>query len=389
MTRKERFLRVAAALEQLYPDARCSLFSGNAFELLVAVRLSAQCTDARVNQVTPALFAKYPTLEDYCNADVADIERLIYSCGFYRTKAENIIEMARKVRDDYDGRVPDTIEDLLTLPGVGRKTANLIVGDVYGKESVVVDTHMIRIANRLGLVATKDPKQIEFALKKIIPPDMGSDFCHRIVLFGRDICPARSPKCERCPLADGTCRRVGVAAKKRTIEDEKMQANSGNIILIGMPGSGKSTCGVVAAKLLLKNFFDTDLLIQNREGQRLQQIIDEKGLDYFARAEEEAVLSLDIAGTVIATGGSVVYSPAAMDHLRRMGKVIYLHLEYETMCRRIQNLDSRGVVLQAGYTLQDMYKERLPLYRRYADAVIKCDNNTVEQTAQQIARCAR
>ena len=163
-----------------------------------------------------------------------------------------------------------------------------------------------------------------------------------------------------------------------------------NIVLIGMPGSGKSTCGVVAAKLLLKNFFDTDLLIQNREGQRLQQIIDEKGLDYFARAEEEAVLSLDIAGTVIATGGSVVYSPAAaMDHLRRMGKVIYLHLEYETMCRRIQNLDSRGVVLQAGYTLQDMYKERLPLYRRYADAVIKCDNNTVEQTAQQIARCAR
>ena len=142
-----------------------------------------------------------------------------------------------------------------------------------------------------------------------------------------------------------------------------MQANSGNIILIGMPGSGKSTCGVVAAKLLLKNFF--------------------------ARAEEEAVLSLDIAGTVIATGGSVVYSPAAMEHLRRMGKVIYLHLEYETMCRRIQNLDSRGVVLQAGYTLQDMYKERLPLYRRYADAVIKCDNNTVEQTAQQIARCAR
>lgn len=168
-----------------------------------------------------------------------------------------------------------------------------------------------------------------------------------------------------------------------------MQANSGNIILIGMPGSGKSTCGVVAAKLLLKNFFDTDLLIQNREGRRLQQIIDEKGLDYFARAEEEAVLSLDIAGTVIATGGSVVYSSAAMDHLRRMGKVIYLHLEYETMCRRIQNLDSRGVVLQAGYTLQDMYKERLPLYRRYADAVIKCDNNTVEQTAQQIARCAR
>ena len=129
-----------------------------------------------------------------------------------------------------------------------------------------------------------------------------------------------------------------------------MQAISGIIILIGMPGSGKSTCGGVAAKLLRKNFFDTDLLILNREGQRLQQIIDEKGLDYFARAEEEAVLSLDIAGTVIATGGYGVYSPAAMEHLRRMGKVFYLHLEYETMCRRIQNLDSRGVVLQAGYT---------------------------------------
>lgn len=168
-----------------------------------------------------------------------------------------------------------------------------------------------------------------------------------------------------------------------------MQANSGNIILIGMPGSGKSTCGVVAAKLLLKNFFDTDLLIQNREGLRLQQIIDEKGLDYFARAEEEAILSLDIAGTVIATGGSVVYSPAAMAHLHRLGKVVYLHLEYDTMCRRIQNLDSRGVVLRPGFTLQDMYNERLALYRQYADAVIKCDDNTVEQTAQQIARCAR
>lgn len=214
MTKKDRFLKTAAALEQLYPDARCSLHAGNAFELLVAVRLSAQCTDARVNQVTPALFAKYPTLEDYCNATVEDVAQLIYSCGFYKTKAENIIEMARMIRDDYHGQVPDTIEALLTLPGVGRKTANLIVGDVYGKESVVVDTHMIRISNRIGLVATKDPKQIEFALKKVIPPAMGSDFCHRIVLFGRDICPARSPKCQICPLAEGVCRRVGVQTKK-------------------------------------------------------------------------------------------------------------------------------------------------------------------------------
>ena len=205
-------------LKELYPDAACSLDYGKDYELLFSVRLAAQCTDARVNQVTPALFAKYPTLEDYCNADVSDIEKLIYSCGFYKTKAENIIEMAQKIRDDYDGRVPDTIEDLLTLPGVGRKTANLILGDVYGQAGYVCDTHCIRITGRLGLTdGSRDPAQverIEFALKKIIPPDMGSDFCHRIVLFGRDICPARSPKCERCPLADGTCRRGGVAAKK-------------------------------------------------------------------------------------------------------------------------------------------------------------------------------
>lgn len=163
---------------------------------------------------------------------------------------------------------------------------------------------------------------------------------------------------------------------------------TGNIILIGMPGSGKSTCGVVAAKMLLKNFFDTDLLIQNLENKRLQNIIDEKGIVYFEQAEEKAILSLDISGTVIATGGSVVYSEKAMTHLKRLGKVIYLHLDYDTMCRRIKNLDSRGVVLKSGSTLKDMYDERLPLYRRYADAVIKCDLNTVEQTARQIVRCS-
>ena len=203
MTKKERFLRVAAALEQLYPDARCSLFSGNAFELLVAVRLSAQCTDARVNQVTPALFAKYPTLEDYCNADVADIERLIYSCGFYKTKAENIIEMARKVRDDYDGRVPDTIEDLLTLPGVGRKTANLILGDVYGQAGYVCDTHCIRITGLLGLTdGSKDPLKVEQQLRACIPPEESSNFCHRMVLHGRAVCVARRPDCAGCTLRD-------------------------------------------------------------------------------------------------------------------------------------------------------------------------------------------
>jgi len=212
MTKKERTLKVIEKLKQLYPEAVCSLYASNPFELLVAVRLSAQCTDARVNLVTPALFEKYKTLDDYCNADVADIEALIHSCGFYKSKAVSIIDMARGVRDRFGGVVPDTIEDLVTLNGVGRKTANLIVGDVYGKESIVVDTHMIRISNRLGLVSEKDPKKIEFALKKLVPPEEGSDFCHRIVLFGRDVCSARKPLCGECLLAD-VCKKVGLAKK--------------------------------------------------------------------------------------------------------------------------------------------------------------------------------
>lgn len=209
MTKKERVLKAIEILKELYPDALCSLTASNPFELLVAVRLSAQCTDARVNLVTPALFAKYKTLDDYCNADLKDIEALIHSCGFYKSKAESIIGMAQKIRDDFDGKVPDTIEALITLPGVGRKTANLIVGDVYGKESIVVDTHMIRISNRIGIVNDKDPKKIEFALKKIVPPEEGSDFCHRIVLFGRDTCSARKPLCNACKMAD-ICKKVGV-----------------------------------------------------------------------------------------------------------------------------------------------------------------------------------
>lgn len=212
MTKKQRAMLAVETLKQLYPEAICSLNASNPFELLVAVRLSAQCTDARVNLVTPALFEKYKTLDDYCNADVKDIEKLIHSCGFYKSKAESIIGMAQGIRDRFGGVVPDNIDDLITLNGVGRKTANLIVGDVYGKESIVVDTHMIRISNRLGLVAEKDPKKIEFALKKIIPPDEGSDFCHRIVLFGRDVCSARKPMCETCPMAE-FCKKVGIKAK--------------------------------------------------------------------------------------------------------------------------------------------------------------------------------
>lgn len=209
MTKKERALKAVEVLKNLYPDAICSLESGNAFELLVATRLSAQCTDARVNLVTPALFARYKSIEDYATADIKEVEGYIHSCGFYRAKAESIVGMAQKILADFDGRVPDNIEDLTTLPGVGRKTANLIVGDVYGKPAVVVDTHCIRISNRIGLVSSKDPKKIELELKKLLPPEESSDFCHRIVLFGRDICPARKPHCEQCPMAE-YCKKVGV-----------------------------------------------------------------------------------------------------------------------------------------------------------------------------------
>lgn len=201
MTKKELALQSVEALKTEYPDALCSLTASNPLELLIATRLSAQCTDARVNLVTPALFEKYPTLDDYCNADVQDIEAIIHSCGFYHGKARDIIAMAQKIKSDFDGKVPDTIEDLITLQGVGRKTANLIVGDVYKKPAVVCDTHLIRIANRLGLVATKDPVKVETALKKILPPEESNDFCHRAVLHGRAVCTARKANCENCCMA--------------------------------------------------------------------------------------------------------------------------------------------------------------------------------------------
>lgn len=201
MTKKELALQSVEALKTEYPDALCSLTASNPLELLIATRLSAQCTDARVNLVTPALFKKYPTLDDYCNADVKDIEAIIHSCGFYHGKARDIIAMAQKIKSDFDGKVPDTIEDLTTLQGVGRKTANLIVGDVYKKPAVVCDTHLIRIANRLGLVSTKDPVKVETALKKILPPEESNDLCHRAVLHGRAVCTARKADCENCCMA--------------------------------------------------------------------------------------------------------------------------------------------------------------------------------------------
>lgn len=165
--------------------------------------------------------------------------------------------------------------------------------------------------------------------------------------------------------------------------------NKHNIVLIGMPGSGKSTCGVLAAKALLKNFFDTDLLLQGIEEKRLQDIIDSDGIDYFLDAEEKAILSLNINATVVATGGSVVYSEKAMNHLKKDSTVIYLHLDYDTMVDRINNISTRGVVLKNGSTLEDMYKERLPLYNKYADIILKCDGNTVEQTVEAIVNAAQ
>lgn len=202
MTKKQRAILCVEALEKAYPEALCSLEASNPLELLIATRLSAQCTDERVNKVTPALFSKYPTLESYCQADVADIEKLIYSCGFYKTKANDIKELAIKIRDEFGGKVPDTIEKLTSLPGVGRKTANLIMGDVYKQPAIVADTHLIRITNLLGLVQTKDPKKVELELKKIIPGDKSNDFCHRAVLHGRAVCIARRPKCEICCMKD-------------------------------------------------------------------------------------------------------------------------------------------------------------------------------------------
>ena len=191
------------AVEQLkadYPEAICSLDANDPLQLIIATRLSAQCTDARVNLVTPKLFAKYPTIDDYASANIEDVEAIVRPCGFYHMKARDIIGMAQMIRDEYGGTVPDTIDELVKLPGVGRKTANLIVGDVYGKPAVVADTHLIRISNRLGLVNTKDPYKVEMELKKLLPPDESNDFCHRCVLHGRAVCDARKPKCEICNL---------------------------------------------------------------------------------------------------------------------------------------------------------------------------------------------
>lgn len=190
-------------LEQEYPDAECSLEYAKDYELLFSVRLAAQCTDERVNKVTPALYEAYPTLEALASAEPEDIEKYIHSCGFFRAKARDIVNASKMIIEDFGGKVPDNMEDLLKLPGVGRKTANLVLGDIFNApSSVVVDTHCIRITNKLGLVDTKDPVKIEHKLRELLPPEKSNDFCHRLVLHGRAVCNARKPQCDKCVLME-------------------------------------------------------------------------------------------------------------------------------------------------------------------------------------------
>ena len=201
MTNQERALLCVEALKKEYPGVVCSLIYTDPLQLLIATRLSAQCTDARVNMVTPALFQRFPTLDAFCEGTVEEIEEYIRSCGLYKTKARDIHAMCLKLRDEFGGIVPDTIETLVTLPGVGRKTANLVAGDIYGKPAVVADTHCIRISNRLGLADSKDPLKVEKQLRAVLPPEESNGFCHRLVLHGRAVCMARGYRCDKCCMS--------------------------------------------------------------------------------------------------------------------------------------------------------------------------------------------
>ena len=200
MTKKEIAKLACEELQKIYPDVKCSLDYTKPYELMIGARLAAQCTDARVNIVTKTLFKKYPSLEAFANADIEELEQDVKPCGFYHTKAKSIKEMAGQLINDFGGEVPDTMEELLTLSGIGRKTANLMLGDIFGKPAIVTDTHCIRITGRLGLTKNKEPAKVEKDLIKLIPPENSSHFCHQIVEFGRDICSARKPKCGDCPL---------------------------------------------------------------------------------------------------------------------------------------------------------------------------------------------
>lgn len=200
--KKERAARAVELLEIKYPDAACSLSYAKPHELMISGRLSAQCTDARVNIVTKDLYAKYRSIEDFANADIAEVEEIIKPCGLYKTKAKSIVTMCRQIMDDYGGEIPDSIEELTKLSGIGRKTANLIMGDVFGKPAIVADTHCIRICGRLGFTTSKDPVKTEKELRELIAPDKSAAFCHRLVMFGRETCKARGQRCESCELAE-------------------------------------------------------------------------------------------------------------------------------------------------------------------------------------------
>ena len=215
-TKKQKLaLEIIERLKQEYPDAGCTLDFDEAWKLLVSVRLAAQCTDERVNIIVEKLFAKYPDVKALADADVDDIEVIVRPCGLGRSKARDISACMKILRDQYDCKVPRTFKELLDLPGVGRKSANLIMGDVYGEPAIVTDTHCIRLTNRMGLVdGIKDPKKVEMELWKIIPPEEGSDFCHRLVFHGREVCTARTnPYCDKCCLAD-ICAKAGVEKHK-------------------------------------------------------------------------------------------------------------------------------------------------------------------------------
>lgn len=202
MKNSKKAEQVIALLKQEYPTVKCALVYEKPHELLIATRLSAQCTDKRVNMVTPELFRRFPTVDAFAEADISEVEELIKTCGLFHTKARDIVLMCQMLRDVHGGKVPNEIEELVKLPGVGRKTANLIVGDLYGKPAFVCDTHVIRLTNRIGLCKGKDAVQVEKQLRAIVPPDEGLGLCHRLVWHGREVCSARGPKCGECVLKD-------------------------------------------------------------------------------------------------------------------------------------------------------------------------------------------
>lgn len=208
MTKKQIAQNAVEALKKEYPDAICSLIYTDPLQLLIATRLAAQCTDARVNIVTPALFERFKTVDDFAEATEEEVAEYIKSCGLYKTKSRDIVAMAQMLRDNFGGEVPDNIDDLIKLPGIGRKTANLVCGDIFHKPAVVVDTHCIRITRRLGLHEFKDQKQIEFALRDLLPPEESNDFCHRLVLHGRAVCQARKPMCENCCMNEFCKKKI-------------------------------------------------------------------------------------------------------------------------------------------------------------------------------------